>query len=65
MRADGVRYVSRVHVADVAEAISRAIALQIREGSGEHHIASVFNLADDLPAPRGEVLAYARQVRYS
>jgi nucleoside-diphosphate-sugar epimerase len=42
---------SRIHVADIAGAVLAAMA---RDGSG-----GIFNVADDLPAPSGDVVAYA------
>lgn len=42
---------SRIHVEDIAGAVMAAVA---RDGAG-----GVFNVADDLPAPSGDVVAYA------
>merc|ERR1711968_212996 len=53
----GARYVSRVHVDDISAALLASMQLGNRNGSG-----GVFNLADDEPATRAEVMAYAAEL---
>jgi nucleoside-diphosphate-sugar epimerase len=58
------RFTSRVHVADAARAAlasaARAAAAEDDEGDGFPPLpARVYNVVDDLPAPRSEVEAYA------
>ena len=48
------RYVSRVHIAD----ISRSLIASMLEPS-EYAFEAIYNLADDEPAPRAEVMAFA------
>jgi nucleoside-diphosphate-sugar epimerase len=50
--------VSRIHVADICGAIIAAMQLP-DTGSGS---GLIFNVADDEPAPRATVMAYARQL---
>jgi len=42
---------SRIHVEDIAGTVLMAIT--------QPHAGSIYNVADDLPAPNGEVIAYA------
>ena len=49
-------WVSRIHVADICGAIIAAMQLPDTLSSG------IFNVADDEPAPRATVMAYARQL---
>ena len=48
------RYVSRVHVEDIAAAVLRSA-----EAPALHAADATYNVADDAPAPRAEVMAYA------
>lgn len=50
------RYVSRIHVDDICSAVLASMELGAAADGG------IFNLADDEPAPRAEVMAYAAQL---
>ena len=53
----GGKFVSRIHVADVARILISAIGSDLPKSQ-----ARIYNVGDDCPAPRDEVLAYARKV---
>ncbi len=57
----GGKFVSRVHVGDVARILVRAVEANPadREPTGR---VGIYNVCDDCPAPREEVLAFARKV---
>jgi nucleoside-diphosphate-sugar epimerase len=50
------RFTSRVHVADICQVIVKAMA----SGQQQHRTGRVYNVVDDDPSPRAEVMAYAR-----
>lgn len=50
-----VRYVSRIHVEDICAALLASMV----QPAGAADSSGIFNLADDAPAPRGEVMAHA------
>lgn len=50
-RFSGGERVSRIHVADIVSAVFASLA--------RPHVKGIFNLADDLPCPTAEVIAYA------
>ena len=60
-RRSPVRYVSRIHVSDIASALLASMAATAAGAAAERRAAApaIYNLADDEPAPRGEVMAYA------
>lgn len=52
-RRERQRFTSRVHVADIVAALAASMAAPAPRGG-------VYNVADDSPAPRAEVVAFAR-----
>jgi nucleoside-diphosphate-sugar epimerase len=55
------RYTSRVHVLDICRCIEASIAKQQESGRGDGG-ASIYNVVDDDPSPRREVVAFARHL---
>ncbi|KAI3876023.1 hypothetical protein MKX03_026259 [Papaver bracteatum] len=51
---EGKHYTSRVHVADIYQAIKASIEIPSSR--------RIYNVVDDLPAPRAEVFAFARDL---
>jgi nucleoside-diphosphate-sugar epimerase len=63
IEADGdtittTNYVNRIHVADIASAVVKCMTLT----GNPREKGAIYNLADDYPAPRGEVMAYAEEL---
>ena len=56
-------YVNRIHVGDIADAVVQSmLKMEVKEEEEEEESWVVYNLCDDCPAPRGEVMAYAREL---
>ena len=54
-------WVSRIHVADICGAI---IASMMAPVTGSEGVGAVYNVADNVPAPRDEVMKYAGDLLY-
>jgi nucleoside-diphosphate-sugar epimerase len=54
---DGANYVSRIHVDDLAEAVLRCL-VEAREQDQPGLRGASYVIADDTPAPQGEVVRY-------
>lgn len=59
----GANWVSRIHVADICGAIIASMMAPVTgsEGVGK---GSIYNVADNLPAPREEVMKYAENLLF-
>jgi len=57
LEASATKYVSRIHVDDIARAL-----LASMQAPAESADAAVYNVADDEPAPRAAVLAFSAEL---
>jgi nucleoside-diphosphate-sugar epimerase len=59
----GTNWVSRIHVADICGAIIASMMAPVTGSKGEGE-GSVYNVADNVPAPRDEVMKYAENLLF-